>query len=150
MSCELCGQDIGDTIVYLPLKKADGSLTTVACLKCAKSSPAFCKKHEKPHLGFVDHTTACIDCIEEIVAENRHQETHIFNTLVEKFPKEEYERILEWANILSSITHDSIKTCMLRAIATRAKRSNQSITEVLEEIVENKSVEHILPLDVYP
>lgn len=150
MKCGLCGKDIGDFVVSLPLKKADGSLSTMACLECAEKSPVYCKKHRKPHLGFIDDTTACIYCIEEMVAENRHKEISIFNNLRQELTTEEFERLLEWATIVSSITGNSRKNCILRAIATKAKRSNHSIEEVLEKIIEAKSVESILPLEVFP
>lgn len=148
MKCGLCGMDIGDIVVSLPLKKADGSFSTMACLKCAEKSSVYCKKHRKPHLGFIDDTTACIYCIEEIVTENRHREASIFNNLREHLPTEELNRLLEWSLASSSITGNSQKTCILRAITTKAKRSNKSIEEVLEKIIEAKSVESILPLAV--
>lgn len=150
MKCELCGKDIGEIVVSLPLKRPTGCLNTLACLKCAENSPAYCKKHNKSHLGFIDDTTACIGCIEEMVAENRHKETIIWNVLRQKLPTEEFERLSEWATASSLITGNSQRTCILRAIATRAKRSNQSIEEVLEKIIEAKSVESILPLVVFP
>lgn len=150
MKCEVCGKDIGDIVVSLPLKKADGCLNTLACLECAEKSPAYCKKHRKPHLGFIDDTTACIYCIEEMVAENRHKETRIFSNLREHLPIEEFNRLLEWSFASSSITGNSQKTCILRAIVTKAKRNNQSIEEVLEKIIETKSIESILPLVVFP
>ena len=150
MKCELCGKDIGDIVVSLPLKKVDGSLSTMACLKCAENSSVYCKKHKKPHLGFIDDTTACIYCIEEMVAENRDKEASIFSNLREHLLTEELNRLLEWAAASSFITGNSQKTCVLRAIATKAKRSNQSIEEVLEKIVEAKSVESILPIEIFP
>jgi len=140
MKCELCGKDIGDIIVSLPLKRADGSLNTLACLKCAENSSVYCKKHGRPHLGFIDKTTACMHCIEEMVVENRNKEINIWDDLRRKLPTEEFERLLEWATISSSITGNSRKTCILRAIATKAKGSNQSIEEVLGKIIKAKSV----------
>lgn len=150
MKCELCGEDIGDIIVSLPLKKMDGSLNTLACLKCAKNSSVYCKKHGRPHLRFIDDTTACIYCIEEMVVENRHKKISIWDELRQNLPREEFERLLEWTTISSSITGDSRKTCILRAIATKAKRSNQSIEEVLEKIIKAKSVESIFPFEIFP
>ena len=150
MKCELCGQDIGDSIVSLPLKKADGSLDTIACLKCAEQSSVYCKKHKRPHLGFIDDTTACTSCIEEMVTENRQKEDNIFNSLRQKLPLEKFERLLKWATASRSFTGNYLRTCILRAIATKAKRSNQSIDKVLKDIIETKSVECILPLESAP
>jgi hypothetical protein len=150
MKCEICGEDIGEIVVSLPLKRPDGRLNTMACLSCAEKSPAYCKKHKRPHLGFIDGTTACIYCIEEMVAENRQKEINIFSNLRKYLPIEEVDRLLKWAEASSLITGTSPRTCILRAIATKAKRSNLSIEEVLEKIIEAKSVELILPLVALP
>jgi hypothetical protein len=149
MKCELCGEDIGDITVSLPLKKADGSLNTMACLKCAEQSSAYCKKHKRPHLGFFDDTTACVLCVEEIVAENRRKEISIYRNLWQKLPPEEFGRLMEWATKSSWVTDSYVNTCILRAIATKAKISNQTIEKVLEKIIETKSIEYILPSQIF-
>lgn len=147
MRCEICGKDVGQLSVELPIKKADGSLNTRACLKCAEESSVYCKKHRRPHLGFIDDTTACIVCIKELVAKNRKQKEGIYRSLRQNLPEEEFKRIIEWARVSSSLTGDPIRTCILRAIATRAMRSKQDITSVLDKILQDKSVECILPLE---
>ncbi|KPJ56858.1 hypothetical protein AMJ49_03535 [Parcubacteria bacterium DG_74_2] len=146
MRCEICGGVLGKIVVSLPLKKRDGSLNTLACLKCAKKSSVYCKKHRKPHLGFIDDTTACVACIEEMVAKNRPKEINIYNNLRQNLPSAEFERLLDWADVSSFITKNSRKTCILRAIATRAIRSKQDIEAVFEKIMNDKSVNYILPL----
>ncbi len=66
MNCEICGAD-PETIVLLPKKQPDGRLNTLACISCSIESGLYCQKHNRPHLGFDDGTTACIPCIEEIL-----------------------------------------------------------------------------------
>lgn len=145
MKCEVCGNDIGEVVVPLPLKRADGSLNAMACLKCAEKSTAYCLKHKRPHLGFFDDTTACIYCIEEMVDENRDKADRIFSDLREKLLSEEFEKLLDWASTSSSVSGSSRNPCILRVIAAKAKRSNQTIEEVLKKIIETRSVEYILP-----
>jgi hypothetical protein len=145
MNCGVCGKDIGKVIMNLPLKKADGSLSTLVCLKCAQKSSLFCKKHQKPHIGFSDGTTACIYCIEEMVAKNQKKRDIISNELREKLPQEELERLMNWATKSSSKNGSNVNTCILRLIATKAKRNSQSIEEVLKNTIEAKSVKCLLP-----
>lgn len=146
MKCEICKNDIGNTIVLLPIKKPDGCLDTIACLKCAENSSTYCKKHKRPHLGFADDdTTACILCIEEVVAEKRSQEISIFNTLKEHLPPGEWEDLVEWADLSSSITGNSQATCVLRAITTKALRLNVLVDKIITQILETNSVDVILP-----
>jgi len=148
MKCELCGKDVGEVAVNLPLKKVDGSLDTIACLECAKKSPAYCKKHEMPHLGFFDGTTACTLCIEEMVTENRRKAIGIYRSLRQELPPEEFGRLMEWATKSSWVTDSYVNKCILRAIASKAKRCDQSIEQVLEDIIKAKSVKCILPFSV--
>jgi hypothetical protein len=150
MKCGICGEDIGDIIVSLPIKTKDGRFNTLACLKCAEKSSAYCKKHQKPHLGFFDGTTACIDCIEEMIVENQEEYSDVLFKLKEVLPKEEFDRLVEWAIVVGEITGNSRLTCVLRAVVTKAKRSNQGIEEVIQKITEDKSVESILPSEVFP
>ena len=80
-----------------------------------------------------------------MVAENRHKENEIFGTLREHLPSKEFNYLLEWAAISRSITGNSVKTCILRAIASKAKRTNQSIEDVLKRIIGSRSIESIIP-----
>lgn len=150
MKCGVCGKDIGDIIMLLSIKTEGGHLDTWACLKCAENSSAYCKIHERPHLGFFDGTTACMSCINEMVLEKQLRYSNIFIRLEEHLSYEEFERLAEWAATVSSMVKDSQLNCILRALVTKAQRSNQSVEEVFDKIVEDKSVKSILPLEVFP
>ena len=144
MNCELCGCD-PDIIVILPIKKQDGCLNTIACLKCSKESGHYCEKHERPHLGFEgDDMSACVLCIEEIVSANLHLADEIFNQLNETVSILERERLLEAAEIASEITGQSTSVCVLRFIATKALRLKKTINEMISLVVQSKNVEIIL------
>ena len=146
MICQLCGKDIGDTIVLLSLKRTDGALSTLACLNCAESSSAYCRKHSRPHLGFMDdNSTACILCIEEIVAQKENEEVFIFDKILEAIPLEEKKRLLDWATAIASIKHEREATSVLRAVVTKALRQGKTIEEMVVQVVCQKSIESILP-----
>ena len=145
MDCELCGDSEADSLIILSLRQPDGRLNTIACLKCARESPAYCNKHERPHVGFEDNTTACLMCIEEMVRKHRTEEMSIFHTLEQKLPRREFDLLLEWADVSSSISGDSAATCILRALATKARRTKKSIAEIVEEVTAEQSISSILP-----
>jgi hypothetical protein len=145
MNCEICGKKDPMQIVILPIKKPDGSYITLACLECAKSSSAYCQKHECPHIGFGDgKTMACIDCIEEMVAEEKGRAESVLESIENNLVQDELEDLLEWAKFSSSITGDTEAVCVVRAIATKAKRINKTFQKILDEVVTSKSAENIL------
>ena len=147
MKCEICGKDSAEVFVILAIKKPDGCLNTIACLECAEKSPAYCKKHQRPHLGFADDgTTACALCIEKMVAEKEPEEVNILKSFQKKLPPNERRRLLEWAEVSAPITGNSKGICTLRAIATKALREKKNFEEIVEKIVDEKSVNCVLPL----
>jgi hypothetical protein len=141
MTCELCHRE-PNHLVILPLKGADGNLNTIACLHCAEQSPAYCQKHRIPHLGFLDQSTACIKCIDELVESKKAEATAILELLKKNLPKKELQNLLTWAD------HPLVgprETCVLRFLATKALRSGKTIDDVLRQVIEEKSVESIVP-----
>ena len=145
MICEKCGKD-ASSFVILPIKKKDGCLNTIVCVACAEDSPAYCKKHNVPHLGFADdNTTACKFCIDELVETNRKHETEIASMLWARLPSGEDTRLAEYAEFVSSITGENTATCVLRALATKAMRAGMSVEEVASKLVDDGSVSFILP-----
>ena len=150
MDCGLCGKDIGNVIVLLPIKKPDGCLSVLACLKCAKKSSAYCQKHKGPHTGFVgDNTTACLICVEEEVRRRKLEAESIFSKIKEVVTPKDLEELADWMEISSLITGDSEAVSVLRAIATRAARFQISIDEVVEQILKAKSLDIILPRTLF-
>ncbi len=146
MKCEICGKNSVEVFVILPIKKPDGCLNTIACPECAENSSAYCKKHGRPHLGFSDDdTTACAMCIEEMVAEKIPEEVNIFKRFQKNLPPAERHRLLKWAEDFAPVAGDSKGVCTLRAIATKALREKKSFEEVVERIINEKSVSYILP-----
>jgi NAD-dependent SIR2 family protein deacetylase len=145
MTCELCGDPSLQLILVLPLKRPNGNLNTMACLKCAEESSAYCKKHKRIHLGFLDGTTACPLCTEEMVKERISEKGRIFNTLKQGLPPKEFNDLLEWADFSRAVTGNLRATCVLRSLASKALRTQKSIDEVIKQIISEKSAKSILP-----
>lgn len=146
MACQLCEAVESNIWVLLPIKQSDGRLEIMACLSCAEESPAYCKKHQKPHLGFEDNdTTACDLCIEELILEYKGRFAVICDDLEKNLPEEQYNRLKEWADDTSELTGDYLYVCLLRALATKALRLKTSIDEIIRQMIQVKSVDLILP-----
>lgn len=145
MNCEICGGEIGDVAVLLPALKPDGSLNAMACLDCAMESSAYCVDHQRPHVGFFDGGTACIICIEEMVRAEEDQAEAIFDRFRAGLLEEEFERLEEWADPVSSLIGCSAAVQVLRGVITKALRSGQGIEEVVVQVVASKSADLLLP-----
>lgn len=143
MECEICGDTEARCHVLLPLRQENGSLITIACLDCAKKSSAYCLKHDVPHIGFIDGTTACIQCIEAEVEENRHRQTEIFKQLKEVLPSDQFAELLEHTEFMITLFGETISGQTVRALATKAVRTDQTIDDVLKEVIKSRSVDSI-------
>jgi len=146
MSCEICGKD-SEEIVILPIKKQDGNLCTLACLECARKSSVYCKKHNRPHMGFEDGTSACIVCVEEMLVKIKSKKDKVWESFKKELPLIEVLRLLDWAEFSAFCTKDPKEVCILRTIITRALRFNKSPEEILQEIINTQSVSSIVPLE---
>ena len=143
MKCELCGSTSSDMIVILPIHKQDGSLITLTCLKCAQKSDAYCNQHEAPHLGFEDGSSACKQCIDELVVSLIPQGDIIFGKLVRGLPSNEINRIIIWVNE-TSFLGDSYVLRTLIALSSKSLRSGQEVDEIIDVVIRQKSVDAIL------
>ena len=59
-------------MVILPVrgKRFNIRPITVACQECSLTSERYCNIHMTPHMFYEDETTACVDCVEELVHKN--------------------------------------------------------------------------------
>ena len=138
MECEFCDRDL-QTIVILniPSKKHYGSLNTFACKNCSEKTGAYCLRHEMPHLGFSDTTTACRYCIEEELEYLGEKiANNYFCELLKYLPEAELREIYEWFEPISKSLNEPIHKSILRGIITYAKRHKKSPDEIIEEVVE--------------
>jgi len=87
----------------------------------------------------------CRICIEEAIAEDRDRAEEIYSTIKDELSSEEVDKLDDWAQLVSSVTGNSIAVCVLRGVATKALRLGTGINDVFENIIEIKSVNLILP-----
>ena len=144
MKCKLCGDADPDCLVILPIQQKDGSLCIMACLSCARKSDAYCKRHRMPHLGFSDKTTACPRCIELLVKKHAFQAEHIADRLTRMLPSDEDENLHEFAEIGAALSGQSQAMAILRAIASKAMRTDSSINAVVDRMIADGSAAHVL------
>jgi len=144
MKCEICGDLDPRLIILLPLHQSDGKLDTMACEACATKSTVYCVKHNRPHQGFRDGTTACLHCVEELVKENISRVFDIQSEVLENLSDEERNRLTDAIDIPSEIMNCSSWDTILRFVACKALRMHYNIDEIVALIREEKSVDVIL------
>lgn len=143
MDCQICGKENSRVFVFLPIIQPNGSLVTVACIKCAKKSKAYCKKHETPHIGFEGGSTACIKCIEESILDLLSKSDEYVARLEQSLPEYEFNRLTYWSNDFSSLLDGN--HLILRALVTYSFRFGVSIENVVTDIIKEQSVDEIMP-----
>jgi hypothetical protein len=149
-NCEICGGEMDDLIVILPIEQPDGCYDTFACLNCAEKSRVYCLTHERPHIGFEDGTTACLVCIEEKIVEDGPRAIIDFFQGIEDSPhKEEILQGLEkWSDLLSEeFGLDNQGENVARVIITAAVRHKKSTQEIITQ-VSREGLDVILPFSV--
>ena len=145
MKCEICGSD-PEVIVILPIHRLDGCLNTLACWDCARQSEAYCLKHDVPHLGFVDGSTACRNCIEEELAEHGKEIAKALQSGIALFQnREPWLPLFEWAKDVVCLTGQSLDTCIARAVVTLAKRRQVTASEIIQEVINQGNPNILLP-----
>ncbi|MBI2448401.1 hypothetical protein HYV44_02470 [Candidatus Microgenomates bacterium] len=152
MHCEICDQDIGQTLVFLPIKRIDGKLNTSACLSCAEQSGYYCQEHQRPYIGFNDGTSACLRCIEKMVTEApKDNAASLWRKLTKNLPAAELKKVIAAAQTSSDLTKDSLTTSLLRFLASKACRERVSLEKIISHLLERKDANLILDgISFYP
>ncbi len=136
MNCELCQKPDPETIVMLPIPRENGSLVTMGCVECAEKSTAYCKKHAHTHLGFEDGSTACVHCVEELIQTHTAQADEIRDQLMAGLPADQKEILDEDADVSANLTGSTRSIAVLRFVAAKAQRCDESINEVVRKVGE--------------
>ena len=145
MKCEICKKSIGGVIVILPIIQPDGKLDTLACEKCAHDSKAYCIKHDRPHVGFSDGSTACLWCIEEVVKVNTVNAISVSNHIKDVLPEDQVDELDEAAEAAAAVRGCTEDIAILRFIASATVRSGKkNISDKLNEVLNSRSVKCIL------
>ncbi len=144
MDCEICKAVDPGCIVILPIRQSEGNLITIACKSCAEISTAFCTTHDQVHQGFMDGTTACPACIEEMVRSQIDQAMTISNRLVVSLPEHQLKQLEEAVETASYFTRVPFEVCVLRFIATKAMRTGRMLHDVFVQVIKEQSADFIL------
>jgi hypothetical protein len=147
MGCENCKNGSGQ--VYSIIEKTPGGLRTkFVSREVALASGAYCEKHDIPHTIFDwGEKGACVMCVDEMVRENEYRAIDLLSIFLDNLPILEFARLLERFKAIQEIVADSNETCLLRALAVRAKCVDLTIDKVMEQVIEAQSVDIILPCD---
>ncbi|MDO8452771.1 MAG: hypothetical protein Q7S79_03400 [bacterium] len=68
MRCEICTND-PQLLYSLPIPNSQGAFDTYVCGGCAYESEHYCHKHDNAHTLVLENSSACGDCVEEVVRE---------------------------------------------------------------------------------
>ena len=143
MKCELCGED-RLKLTLLPLRQPNGKRNTFACDRCMKASSAYCRVHDTVHIGFLDGSTACGSCIEEMTRARIPFAFQMWSSILAVLPPFEKEWLAHICKMSSLMTDDGEEISILRFVASRAARTGQTPEQVLKEINKRRSVEFLL------
>lgn len=143
MLCEICGRD-PDGYYILPICKPDGSYITIACEKCAKASSAYCRTHDKIHMGFVGGFTLCKSCIDEAV-EAAGEELGV--ALVAQIDLKVYPwaKLDEYAEFVTSFTHEAKNRVIGKAIIIAAMKAKVTPKKTIRQTVSMGDPYMLLP-----
>jgi len=145
MKCEICGKKDPKVIGVLPIQMKNGNLCTLACEECMKKSHTYCKEHDRIHIGFIDGTTACGECVNKLRQSfSLNQAQKIASTILGDVSVSDAERLRETAEISMTVTGWSLPIAIIHLVATRAVRSKQSVDEVVDNISNTESADSIL------
>ncbi len=136
-TCELCSNE-ADIINILPITQPDGKLDTMACTECSETSEVYCLEHRRPHIGFDDNTSACVECIETELDENAED---IYESFISKMSSDKKNKVAllvvhRWAMVSSEVRGEEIERALARFIITVSKRIDISTDEVIERTVD--------------
>lgn len=138
-SCRICEQQT-DTFNILPpgIRLENAREVWMACDNCAQQLGYFCPRHEKPHMGFEDGTTACKICIDDEVEQHAEEIASAFFEGVDDslHRNQILLEVREWAMVASDLAGGdtpNLHRTVARAIVTLSKRTGKSVEEVIEE-----------------
>lgn len=147
-TCELCSIE-ADIINILPITQPDGKLDTMACTGCSETSKVYCLEHRRPHIGFDDNTSACVECIETELDENAED---IYESFVSKMSSDKKNKVAllvvhRWAMKSSDVRGEEIEKALARSIVTVSKRFNIEPNEVIKKTAD-KGASVLLPAQI--
>ena len=138
--CDTCGKEAVEWI----LNPDNKSKHALICVDCGKNTGVFCEKHEVPHQGFEDSSTACLKCINETVRLNLVKREEIAQFIETSLPPEEFEELREAAELAGDISCCDWQTALLRFVVSKAYRSRVSLAAAIGNLVEDGTAAFLL------
>jgi ferredoxin-like protein FixX len=93
----------------------------------------------------MDGSHACLHCVEDLVkSTGEARAVKINDKFCANLSPDEVFRLNEAAEMSADIMGCSEEVAILRFIASKAKRTNRTIDEVANEVIEKESVDYIL------
>jgi hypothetical protein len=136
MDCQKCGKHEPQHIMLLPVQNPGDSPGWLVCEECGRKSGAFCEKHNSIHQGFIDGTTACLRCIEEMVASRANDAEGIREKIWEFLSKPDRDVLDDAAEVAAEIMGCSESMAVLRFVASKALRTHQTVDDVAYQVTE--------------
>lgn len=136
MECERCGKEAKEFNI-LPIPQDDGKLKTITCTDCAREIGLYCSKHDSPHAGFEDGSSACLRCVEEKVAEKGKEIVNSFRekVLTAGVGSGKLGPLGSWILETSQMTGFDPDVVLARGIITVAERLKTDTDEITEKFI---------------
>lgn len=138
MDCERCGKD-AEVLNILPIPQEDGKLDMITCTNCAKELGVYCSKHDSPHAGFEDGSSACLHCVEEKVAEKGKEIVNSFRekVLTAGVGPGKLAPLGNWILETSEMTGFDPDVVLARGIITVAERLKIDTDEITQRFIKD-------------
>jgi hypothetical protein len=138
--CGVCGQKATVWILNPDIR----SEHMLICVNCGKTAGVYCEKHEVPHQGFDDGSTACLMCINEEVRDGIGRREEIAEFIRTGLPPEEFEEIQEMTEATGVICCCDWQTALLRLLVCKAQRNREELLITVSNLIEEGTAAFLL------
>ena len=144
MNCEICGMQSGP-VYSIKIPKDSHKPFTYVCKSCAIKKGIFCLKHEILHEGFVDGTTACIACTEEVlVFHELCGIEEVYADIRGILPYFEAMLFDEAIGTVATYSQNYKSVVLFRYIVSASARSGVPVQDMVNRIKSRKTIKKIL------
>ncbi len=138
--CKKCGREARAHIVNPNVK----SEHAIICLACGIEAGVYCEKHDVPHQGFDDGSTACLECIDEEVQLKLGRRTGIGRLIERSLPPEEFAILKKAARGAGHIWRCGWREALLRLVVSKAQRIREEFVVAVSNLIEDGTAEFLL------
>jgi len=138
--CGFCKKEAVEWILN-PNNKSEHA---IICVDCGKIAGIYCEKHEVPHQGFEDGSTACRSCIHETFLLNMERREEVAQFISSSLPPEEFGTLKEAAEDICEIAWCDWQACLLRFVVSKAFRNRESLGVTIGKLAEEGTAAFLL------